>query len=142
MHILTTLHKEIGLRGEEITGEFSFLPVLTGEDRMHYFSSVFTLSENMGEERYPLLAQAAGILNLWLPIGAVAFSLENSSICFKYNAMIREDSTPEEAFDVINAAVGTSLKYTAIYADIFLDMEEGEAGMEEFNDLLSRNFEE
>jgi len=141
MHILTTLHTEMGLRGEEIMGEFSFLPVATGEEHMHYFSSMFTLTETMGKEKYPFLAQAAGILNMYLPVGAVVFAPEDGLMSFKYNAMIREDSTPEEAFDIINAAAGTSLRYTVMYIDIFLDMADGKAGMEEFNDLLSRNVE-
>ena len=141
MHILTTLHTGIGLRGEEIMGEFSFLPVAAGEEHMHYFNTIFTLTENMDKEKYPLLAEAAGILNLLMPIGAFVFDPDGGLMSFKYTAMIREDSTAEEAFDIINAAVGTSLKYTTMYADIFLDMDDGEAGMEEFNDLLSRNIE-
>ncbi len=134
-HMLNVLHTMLGHRGEEVMGEYYFLP-LEGENKYHLFSSVLTLTEEMPDSRYDVLGQAANALNFFLPVGSLVFSRSDEIMAYKYTSLIPVTATVEEALGIIDGHIGLATHIVDRYVDPLIDLMQEEISLEDFLDLL------
>ncbi|HHV11377.1 MAG TPA: hypothetical protein GXX75_13995 [Clostridiales bacterium] len=134
-HMLNVLHTELGYGEEEVMGEYYFLP-LAGENKYHLFSSVLTLTEEMPDNRYDILGQAANALNFFLPVGSLVFSRAEGIMAYKYTSLIPVEATIEEALKVIDGNIGLSLHIVDQYVDQLMKLMQGDIEWEDFLDIL------
>ncbi len=121
-------------------GEYYFLPVEDEKAKFHLFSSVFTLTEDMPEDKYEELGRAANLLNFFLPVGSFIFSRADKIMAFKYTSLIPRTFSEEEAINLVDGHISMSLYLVGQYVDVFMDLMHGEITLEEFTGFLPAAF--
>lgn len=140
--ILTTLHRNMGRGCEEVMGEYYFQQILAGTEEGYYFTLMISISEELNEETYGMFSVASSILNFYLPFGAFVLNREIKTFAFKHTVVIPASISAEQAYEMINQAIGGSLDIIDNNIDILEDMEKGEATLEDFLETMSLTEEE
>jgi hypothetical protein len=139
-HMLNVLHTELGTSGEEIMGEYYFLPVNDENTQFHLFSSVLTLSEEMPEERFEIMCNAANVMNFFLPAGSLVFSKQDGIMAYKFNSLIPGSATEDQALVIIDGNIGLVLNLMDKYADAIMKLLRDEINFEDVLDLMPDAF--
>ncbi|MCD8038038.1 MAG: hypothetical protein LUE96_02990 [Lachnospiraceae bacterium] len=143
MHMLATLHQNIGYMNNEVMGQFYFLPLEQENQKFHYFTSVMTLDEEVPMERYQDMALAAAMLNFYLPLGAFVAEKDGGILAFKYTSILPMDAGTDEMVSLIDGNIGAALNLTNEYVDPFMRLLNGEITLDEFElELPDAHFED
>jgi hypothetical protein len=129
---LNTLHTDLGSEGDEVMGEYYFLPINDENAKFHIFYCVYTLTENMPEMKQEELGRAANMLNFYLPVGSFVFNMQENIMAFKYTSLIPVNSTVEEAMNMIDGNIGLSLQMVEKYTPAFIGLMNDEITFDEF----------
>ena len=132
MPMLLTLHDNIGYQGNEVMGEFYFLPLGDKKQKFHYFCTVMTLEENVPPERYDELAMAATMLNFYLPAGAFVLEKGGGVLAYKYTSLLPWDGSEDELLSLADGGIGAALNLTNNYGDAFINLMNRKITLEEF----------
>lgn len=139
-YMLNVLHTELSYDGEEVMGEYYFLPFEDENTRYHVFTSMLTLTEEMPEERYEDLGRAANLLNFYLPVGSFVFSKPEGIMAYKHSCLIPKGYSMEEAFKLIDGHIAMSLNIVNQYLSIFMRLLKREISFTEFLNTLPNAF--
>ena len=132
MPMLTTLHRNLGMAGNEVMGQFYFLPLLDEEQPFHFFTSMMTLDEEVPADKYEDLAMAATMLNFYLPGGSFIVEKDGGIIAFKNTSYIPVNVTLEDALVLADANMGVAFNLTDSYVDAFMQLLRSEITLEQF----------
>ena len=132
MPMLTTLHRNLGMAGNEVMGQFYFLPLLDEEQPFHFFTSVLTLDEEVPAEKYEDLAMAATMLNFYLPAGSFVVEKDGGVLAYKSTNFIPVNTSLEDALVLADANMGIAFNLTDAYVDAFMQLLRGEITVEQF----------
>lgn len=132
--ILTTLHRNMGNHNDEVMGEYFFMPQEESND--DYFTISLSITENLTDETYGLFSTASGVMNFFLPFGGFVVNRDITTLAYKYTVIIPADYTKEQAFQLIDKAVGGALDIVDNNIAILTDMEKGEATFDDFMELM------
>ena len=132
--ILTTLHRNMGNHNDEVMGEYLFAPHVEGADE--YFTISLSITENLTEETYGLFSAASGVLNFYLPFGCFILNRDITTFAYKYTVIIPSGYTKEQAFELMDKAIGGALDIVDNNIAILADMERGTATFEDFLELM------
>ncbi len=130
--ILTTLHTDLGYEENEVMGEFYFLPIYMQEQKMHYFSIVMTLDEEVPQNKYEELTLAVNMLNFYMPVGAYTVQKDGGILAYKYTALLPTDTTLESLVTQADACIGTALDLVHKYVDVFMQLLNGKITLQQF----------
>ena len=132
MPMLTTLHRNLGMAGNEVMGQFYFLPLLDEEQPFHFFTSVLTLDEEVPAEKYEDLAMAATMLNFYLPAGSFVVEKDGGVLAYKSTNFIPVNTSLEDALVLADANMGIAFNLTDAYVDAFMQLLHNEITLEQF----------
>lgn len=139
-YVLNVLHTELSYEEEEVMAEHYFLPLEDENTRFHVFTSMFTLTENMPEDKYEDLGRAVNLLNFYLPTGSFVFCRQENIMAYKYSSLIPNGYSEDEALKVIDGHISMSLNIIGKYLDVFMKMMKGDINLDEFLGMLPGAF--
>lgn len=131
-HMLNVLHTDLGYSGDEVMGEYYFLPYKDENAKFHMFSTVMTLTEEMPDDKFDELGRAANLLNFFLPVGAIVFSRPEKIMAYKYTSLIPMGVSADEALNSIDGNIGLSLQLISQYVDVLMKLVRGDIQFIEF----------
>lgn len=134
--ILTTLHREMGPRSDEVMGEYYFMPVEGEGVDIHCFSVSLTLSEDLPENKVAILQEAIRSLNYYLMDGVFLISPDGTQLIYRCTTVFKMTLPYELAMDMIQIIIGLSLQTVEKWVESLLDLESGDAELEDFMELI------
>lgn len=139
--ILRAEHPEVGAHGDEVLGEYYFLPSLTEQvDTMNFVVSL-TISDSLSPEAQARIVPAITKINSVMPLGV--FVLDQSWEILSYRYVLSFFPEDDEDTMVRRASyhIGMALQYTALWIDALLDLEAGKLSVETFLQNFSKYYE-
>lgn len=130
--ILRAEHPEVGAHGDEVMGEYYFLPSLTDQAEVLNFVVSLTLSDSLTQEAQGRIVPAITKINSVMPLGG--FVLDQSWEILSYRYVISFFPEEDEEMMVRKACyyIAMALQYTALWIDALLDLEAGKLSVEAF----------
>ncbi len=119
---------ELGDEDNPVEGEFFFRPVQSDDDAAWIFMSVFTISNELPQERLPELYEAMSYINFNLPCGSFSIDKDHRFFCYVLSSMIPEDMVDEELYREMDIAVGNAFVIADSYIGILSDVLNGKIG--------------
>ena len=127
VEILRVMFDDIGFDVEEgAIGEFLFMPLISEEDEVQYFTSVITIANVAVEENRPKLYEALSIINYVVPCGAFVYDRDNVLLAYKLTTPISMDLHGEDLSKQVNICMGNAVAITDKYCDLLLRINSGE----------------
>ena len=132
MPILTTLHTNLGYQGNEVMGEFYFLPLFAEKQDFHYFTVVMTLDEQVPMEKQEEMVKAANMLNYYLPMGAFVVEKDGGILAYKHAGLLPVSLDIEKLSFMADGMIGTAMSMVNEYVDPFMQLLNGQITLDEF----------
>lgn len=125
-------HPEIGKRGDEVLGEYFFLPGLeTSVEVLHLVVSL-TITDSLRAKRVGTVRKAVSRINSVLPMGAFVMNRTDEILSYRFVVSF----FPEEETDMMirkaSYHVAMGLQFTALWMDALLDLDGGKLTYEDF----------
>ena len=132
MPVLTTIHSNIGYQGNEVMGEFYFLPLFAEKQDFHYFTVVMTLDEQVSSEKQEEMAKAANMLNYYLPMGAFVAEKDGGVLAYKHAGLLPVSLDTKMLSFMADGMIGTAMSMVNEYVDPLMQLLNGQITLAEF----------
>lgn len=134
--ILTVIFDELGSGEEEAFGEFCFLPTVSEEADIQYFSSIITLSDDVSPEYLTVLYEAMSYINFKLPCGSFQIDDSHTFLTYKLTAPLPIELSGEALKVQVDMLMGNTVAVTSGYFDLILSLSRGEASIDNVLEIL------
>ena len=132
--LVRCLVKETGADLIDTLAECFFLP-LERQESVSYFTTIFTIIDEMEPEYAQELAQAVARINFFLPVGTFAVDNENGLI-FKYTVPIKDEESDDDKKKDMLTAFNLSLSVVDKYEGYLMLVATDELDSEKMIDLI------
>ena len=129
--VLTVIFDGLGYDGDGAVGELFFLPVVSEEASVQYFSTVLTIADEIEAGQYGALYEAISYINFRLPCGSYALDPDSASLVYKLTVPMPVDLTEEELIREVNICSGNAVAAADQHMDLLLRIIDGEGSMED-----------
>ena len=127
MDVLRGMHTEFSSEMVEVLGEYFFLPLET-ED-IWYFTSVFTIIEQIPDLLLEEMGATISRLNYYLPMGAFVLGGDQTgTLIYRYTVPVLSSHDEEVQFDMIRSAADAAFYCAEEFAGYLLLLSQGKAG--------------
>lgn len=134
--ILRAEHPEVGIHGDEVLGEYYFLPALTDKvDAMNLVISM-TLTDSLKKEAVTRIQTAITKINAVLPFGAFVLDVSEEILSYRYVAVCFEQEDADQIVKKASYLIAMALQFTALWIDSLLDLEGGRLSEADFLELF------
>lgn len=130
--VLATLHNDFGMSDVEVLGEYFFIDIPNAESQVNLLDVIFTISEEMKDEKIDVVSKAESALNFYMPIGMFTLSKRSHEVVYKCQIMIPASYTVEQAVALADLNIGMAMGLVDKYTDIFFNLAEGDMTFEQF----------
>ncbi len=130
--ILTTLHREMGPKADEVMGEYYFMPITGDNADVHCFTVSLSLSEELSEDNVDVIEEAIRILNYYMIDGYFLISPDKSTLIYRATAMFKIDLPYERGMEMIQIVIGVALQVVDRWVNKLLDLDHGAMTLESF----------
>ena len=129
-------HRDVGLKGDEILGEYYFLP--DKNEEQDYQSMVFalTLMDDLKKEHMEDVIKAISVLNFILPKGAFVVDEDNGLLMYRYVASFPAEESEEEMFSLARFHIAFSVQLVSMWLDPLMTLAYGTITYEEFRKIV------
>lgn len=136
--ILRAEHPEVGKHGDEVLGEYYFLPSLTKEvDVMNLVISM-TLTDSLRAEAAERIRFAITKINAILPFGAFVLDGTEEILSYRYVTVCFAQDDVEMMIRKASYLIAMALQFTALWIDPLLYLESGKLSEAEFVKVFSQ----
>ena len=136
--ILRAEHPEVGIHGDEVLGEYYFLPALTDKvDAMNLVISM-TLTDSLEKAAVDRIRMAITKINSVLPFGAFVLDASEEILSYRYVAVCLEQEDADLIVRKASYLIAMALQFTALWIDPLLDLEGGRLSETEFLEQFSQ----
>ena len=129
-------HRDVGLKGDEIMGEYYFLP--DKNEEQNYQSMVFalTLMDDLEKEHMEDVIKAISVVNFILPKGAFVVDEDNGLLMYRYVAAFPAEESEEEMFSLARFHIAFSVQLVSMWLDPLMTLAYGTITYEEFRKIV------
>ena len=120
--VLNVVLDGIGFGGEEAIGEFCFLPLISDETEVQYFSSVISIADELDEDSLQILYEAMSYINFRMMGGSFCIDQNHSFLVYKLTVPVSVLLTDEALYEQVNMYMGTATAMADQYMDLLLRM--------------------
>lgn len=132
LEILRILFDDIGFDNEDgVVGEFLFLPLVSEEDEVQYFTAAMTIADVIPQENLSKLYEAIAVLNFYIPCGAFSIDKNKQVLAYKMTNPIPIALTGDALYEQVNVSMGNAVAITDQYCDLILRVNAGELEVED-----------
>ena len=118
--VLNVVLDGIGFGGEEAIGEFCFLPLLSDDTEVQYFSSVITIADELDEDCPETLYEAMSYINFQMASGSFCIDRDHSFLVYKLTVPVSVSVTDEALYEQVSMYMGTATAMADKYMDLLL----------------------
>ena len=136
LDILTTLHRGMGKNLDEVMGEFCILPVNAGDKTLLYFSTLFTLTEDMDPVFAKPVLKAIQVLNFYVECGSFVLSRQGTLLGYRMVTPMMSTWSKERLYETANLNIALALQVTERYVGSLLMLADGRDTLEHFMELM------
>lgn len=130
--ILTTLHREMGAKHDDVMGEYYFMPITGDNVDVHCFTVSLSLSEDLPEDKVDVIQDAIRTLNYYMIDGTFLISPDKTTLFYRSTALFKIDLPYERGMEMIQIVIGIALQVVDRWVKELLDLERGDMTLEEF----------
>lgn len=130
--ILTTLHREMGAKSDEVMGEYYFMPITGDNVDVHCFTVSLSLSEELSEDKVDIIEEAIRILNYYMIDGYFLISPDKTTLIYRCTAMFKIDLPYDRGMEMIQIVIGVALQTVDKWVKELLDLDRGDLTLEGF----------
>ena len=132
--LLRAEHPEVGSRGDEVLGEYYFLPSLTEQVNVMNLVVSMTITDDLSSEAGERIQRAITKINYVLPFGGFVLNETEEILSYRYVISYFEDEEVDYMVRKASYHVGMALQFTALWIDSLLDLESGRLSEQKFMD--------
>ena len=118
--VLNVVLDGIGFGGEEAIGEFCFLPIISDEAKVQYFSSVISIADELDENCLEILYEAMSYINFQMACGSFCIDRNHSFLVYKLTVPVQVSVTDEALYEQVSMYMGTATAMADQYMDLLL----------------------
>lgn len=134
--MVITEHRDVGLKGDEVLGEYYFLPDKNEEQDYHNMVFVLMLLDDLKEEHLADVIRAISVVNFLLPRGAFVVDEENGTLMYRYVAAFPAKEPEEEMFSLAKFHIAFSVQLVSRWLDPLMALAYGTITYEEFKKMV------
>lgn len=138
--ILITEHQEVGMRGDEVLGEYYFLPDPAPEQAFSSLVMTETILDDMTPEHAPDVVCAISRLNLLLPMGAFVVDEESGTVSYRNTVLLRAEDSEDGVFEMVRYGIAVALEIVHRWMDPLMSLAYGNIEFKDFLEILATPF--
>ena len=130
--ILTTLHREMGAKSDEVMGEYYFMPITGDNADVYCFTVSLSLDDDLSEDKVDIMQEAIRTLNYYMIDGNFLISPDKTTLIYRCTAMFKIDLPYDRGMEMIQIVIGVALQTVDKWVKELLDLDRGDLTLEGF----------
>ena len=122
--VLTVMLEDGVVDGMDAIGEFFFLES-SGDDEIQFFVNIFTIAEDISDEKLAELAMAISVMNAYLPVGAFALDFQDKSLVYKHTYEMDMDIDKVALKDGVDLSMSVAFQTVSDFGYLLIEVLEG-----------------
>ena len=123
--ILNILFEEAVVDGMDAAGEFFFLESAE-DDEIQFFINLFTIAEDIFDEKFAELGMAVAVMNAYLPVGAFALDITEKSLVYKHTYEMGTDIDKAAMKDNVDLSMTVAFQTVSDFGYLLIEVLEGQ----------------
>lgn len=124
--MLTMILEDLSGEGTETVCDFFFLPVFGDEVDIQVFTCMFTVIDEVEDDRFGELVSTVSMMNAYLPVGCFAYDAGVNSIIFRHSYEMPLDLTDDELASNVNLCINMAVEMVSAYGYMVHEVNERE----------------
>lgn len=122
--VLNVLLEDGVVDGMDARGEFFFLES-SEEDEIQFFVNIFTIAEEITDEKLAELAMAISVINAYLPVGTFALDFTEKSLVFKHTYEMGTEIDKAVLKDGVDLSMSVAFQTVSDFGYLLIEVLEG-----------------
>lgn len=135
--ILIAEHREVGMRGDEVLGEYYFLPDPSPEQAFSSLVTTVTIVDDMTPEHAPDVVCAVSKLNLLLPAGAFVVDEGSGTVSYRNTVLLRAEDSDDGVFEMVRYGITLAIEIVHRWMDPLMSLAYGNIEFKDFLGILA-----
>ena len=135
--IVIAEHREVGQNGDEVLGEYYFLPDQAPDLELSSFMISQTILDDMKETQAEDVIRAVSRLNLFVPIGNFLVDERNGIISYHHAVLLKAETPEDQMYEMARYSVAVSVEIVHRWMDPLMSLAYGNMELKDFLEILN-----